>query len=56
MGEKEERKERKRRKKILEGAMTKNLPNIMNNINLHVWEAQQIPGVINMKNPYIVTS
>ena len=47
---------RKRRKRIFKVTVAQNLPNIMNNINLHAWEAQEIPNIINMKNLYIVTS
>lgn len=49
MGEEERRRKRKSRKKIFEVIMTKSLPNMMNDINLHIWEAQQTPSMINAK-------
>lgn len=45
--------ERKRREKgterIFEEMMAKSSPNLMTAINLHIQEAQQIPGMINSK-------
>lgn len=36
-------------KNIFEVIIAPNLPNMMNNINPHIWEAQQIPGMKNAK-------